>query len=262
MNRLQKKCALVSGGIHLLLLLILAVGPAFVSTKSEVVDMPILNFIPLKTTDAQVSNPGASASPPVRERTPTPVTPTPPTPPAAERKDETPPLETAKDQPRRIVPNLKPIVRNQTVTTQTTSTKPHTDDGAKENENRRRQLDSALSGIQNGLSSSTEIYSPGGGSGQSYANFLQSVKTIYADAWDVPSGVTDTSPIATVSVTIARDGSVVSSRITDPSGNALVDQSVQATLNRVRRTVPLPEDSKEMQRTVTIRFNVRAKLLG
>jgi TonB family protein len=261
MNRLQKKCVIVSAGLHLSLLLILVVGPAFVSEKkSQVDDMPVLNFIPLSTTDAKVSNPGERASASV-QRTETPSLPTPPTPPVT-RRETTPSVEPVKDPSHKIVPSLIPSVRNKPTPTTTTTTKPNTDDRAKENENRRRELDTALSGIKGGLSSSTEISSPGGGSGQSYANFLQAVKSIYADAWDVPAGVADSSPIATVSVTIARDGTVVSSRITDPSGNTLVDQSVQATLDRVKVAVPLPEDSHEMQRTVTIKFNVKAKLLG
>ena len=99
---------------------------------------------------------------------------------------------------------------------------------------------------------------PGGG-GPTYANFLQSVKTIYTAAWIVPEGVTDDEATATASVTIARDGTVVSARIIRSSGNSLADQSVEAVLRRVTVAVPLPDDAKENQRTVTIKFNVKAK---
>jgi TonB family protein len=63
----------------------------------------------------------------------------------------------------------------------------------------------------------------------------------------------------TVSVTIARDGKVILARITNASGNSAVDRSVQTALDRVPYAVPLPEDSKENQRTVDIRFNAKAK---
>src|SRR5262245_45359448 len=125
MNRLQKKCVIVSAGMHLSLLLILVIGPGFVpSKKSQLDDLPIIDFIPLKTTDAMVSNPGASASAPTQQRTATPATPTPPTPPNTQRKDNTPAVE--KDQTPRIVPNLNRTVRNSNTpkptTTATTTT--------------------------------------------------------------------------------------------------------------------------------------------
>ncbi|MGN6554678.1 MAG: hypothetical protein ACTHLW_13290 [Verrucomicrobiota bacterium] len=46
------------------------------------------------------------------------------------------------------------------------------------------------------------------------------------------------------------------------SSDPAVNQSVQMTLDRVSRVVPLPDDSKDNQRTVTINFSVKAKLLG
>lgn len=98
-----------------------------------------------------------------------------------------------------------------------------------------------------------------GGGGPTYANFLQAVKTIYANAWVVPEGVTDDEATATASVTIARDGTVRDARILRRSGNALADASVEAVLRRVTFAVPLPADAKENQRTVTIKFNVKAK---
>lgn len=99
---------------------------------------------------------------------------------------------------------------------------------------------------------------PGGG-GPTYANFLQAVKTIYANAWIVPDGVTDDQATTTASVTIARDGTVLNARILRPSGNALADESVEIVLRRVKFAAPLPEDAKENQRTVTIKFSVKAR---
>lgn len=59
MNRLGQKCAIASIGLHLLLLVVLVVGPAFVGAKSKPEDnMPILDFIPIKTTDDKVSGGG------------------------------------------------------------------------------------------------------------------------------------------------------------------------------------------------------------
>jgi TonB family protein len=121
----------------------------------------------------------------------------------------------------------------------------------------------AVRGIESGLSGSTtiELQGPGGG-GVPYANWKQAVKTAYDRAWVLPAGVAADSATTTVTVTIARDGTVISSSITRFSGNADVDQSVQATLDRVRYAAPLPDDAKEDQRTITIYFDVKAKLLG
>ena len=99
---------------------------------------------------------------------------------------------------------------------------------------------------------------PGGG-GVPYANFLQAVKSRYQQAWIVPDGITDDNATVAASVTIARDGTVMSARITRSSGNAAVDRSVQVTLDRVKWAAPLPDDAKEDQRTVSINFNVAAK---
>jgi TonB family protein len=63
-------------------------------------------------------------------------------------------------------------------------------------------------------------------------------------------------------VTIGRDGNVISARITRRSGNSAVDESVRATLDRVTYAAKLPRDAKEDRRTVTINFNVRAKRLA
>jgi TonB family protein len=103
-----------------------------------------------------------------------------------------------------------------------------------------------------------------GGGGPTYANFLQAVKSDYARAWDgsVPDGATEANAVATASVTIARDGTVLSARIVRSSGKPLVDASVQAVLDRIRKTVPIPEDSKDKQRTVEINFRVNPRNLA
>ena len=64
---------------------------------------------------------------------------------------------------------------------------------------------------------------------------------------------------AKVTVTIARDGTVISARILTPSGDAGVDASVQRTLDRVTFIAPFPEGATETERTYTINFNLKAK---
>ena len=64
-------------------------------------------------------------------------------------------------------------------------------------------------------------------------------------------------------MTIGRDGSVISSRILNPSGDSRVDNSVRRTLDRVTFVAPFPDGAKEKDRTFIINFNLKAKrLLG
>src|SRR5690606_15587917 len=115
--------------------------------------------------------------------------------------------------------------------------------------------------VRGGLSSSTEIKLKGpGGGGVPYANFLSAVKSVYSRDWQVPETADDSATVV-ASITIARDGRVLSARITRSSGSSAVDRSVQITLDRVKFAAPLPETATENQREVTINFNVKAAKL-
>ena len=60
MNRLQTKCVIATAGIHLLLLVILFVGPAFFAPRHQEDDSRILTVIPANLIDAPF-NSGARA---------------------------------------------------------------------------------------------------------------------------------------------------------------------------------------------------------
>ena len=127
MNRLQKKCLIATVGVHLLLLLILIVGPAFFAPRPKADDLQVLDVIPANLIDAAFSSGVANAAPPP----PAPVTPpTPPTPPPpvpvvvppapvpepvkpvrnVEKPDLKPVEPVAKPPDHKII--LKPVVRN------------------------------------------------------------------------------------------------------------------------------------------------------
>lgn len=297
MNRLQKKSFVASTGFHLLLLLILLVGPAFVASRNPPDTMPVLDFVPLKTVDALISgggNPKANPPPATFEKPePTPpapvVKPAAPPPPKAREpdppKDEVKEVSPPKDpeysvEPSKAAKPKKPAIEFTRVKRPTTDPKAQAKAQAKaraEAEAReaereyarqvadrqqrlRAALGNAVNNLEEGRSGSTtiELKGPGGG-GVPYANFLQAVKSVYQRAWIVPDGITDENATVAASVTIARDGTVVSKRITRSSGNPAVDRSVQVTLDRVKYAAPLPDDAKENQRTVGINFNVAAK---
>jgi len=274
MDRLQKKCFVVSAGLHLLLALILMIGPAFLSSRTKSDEMPPLDFIPWKTVDAQASGGGNPiAKPP-------PATPlTPPRPEAAQPPPETarqplPPKEIKPPKPesesfeasnepkqKKLQISTTPVLRKSTA--QKISKPPAQADARMQQlaELRSRaatQLSKAVRSLTD-LSSSTTIEEVGHGGGAAYANYAQIVKSIYEQAWIPPDDASNDEAITKVTVTIANDGQVLSANIVHQSGDSKVDSSVRRTLDRVTFIAPFPDGAKEKERTYTINFNLKAK---
>ena len=292
MNRLQKKCFIVATGLHLLLALILLIGPAFLTSSSKPEDVAVIEFLPDNLTDGQAQGGGSpnggaptpiplppQPTPTVTPPTPAPAaeklpTPEPPKPPKVKPQEVTPPTddpaptESARTtKPNKIEISTTPVIRKTDAKAiaqakAAAEAKAAAKAAADQNSRIASALNSAASRIEGGVSKRTDIkLSPGsGGGGPSYGNWLSAIKKIYTDAWIVPDGVTDDSATVTATVTIARNGDVLTTSIVRASGNPIVDHSVKATLDRVTTTRPLPEGAKEDQRTVTINFNVKAKL--
>jgi len=288
-NRLQKKCFVASAGIHLLLALILFIGPGFLPSRSKPDDLPILTFVPLKTVDDLISgggNPNAQSAPITPVPTPPqpkPQTAPPPQPEPQKIQEPDPPkdIKPAKQPDDSVQPSKEPQAKKIEISTKlvTRQKDSSSDKKAREEAEARqlakaqadarrrlaRQFGRAADQIGNELSGGTtvEMRGPGGG-GIPYANFFAAVKKAYDDAWVLPpDGVINDDAVTVASVTIARDGTVVSHRITHLSGDSVVDHSVQLTLERVTYAAPLPDTSREDTRTVSISFSVKAKrLLG
>ena len=286
MNRLQKKCLIASTGFHLLLGVILLIGPAFLSSNTKPEDVSVIEFLPMITSDSAAAGggdpKGGTPPPTVVPVPPTPATPvvTPPAP--APVVEKTPPNEPVKkprirevtppNEPKESPEAVKPSAHKIEVSTTPVIRKYDPQAAAKakaaaeakataaENKRIASAINRAASNFSDNFSGETSIVLKGsGGGGVPYGNWLSAIKKIYTDAWVVPDGVTDDSATVTASITIARNGDVLSRSIVRPSGNPLVDHSVKATLDRVTRAAPLPEGAKEDQRTVTINFNVKAK---
>ena len=290
MNRLQPKCFIASAGFHLLLMVILLVGPAFLSSKSKLDNSPILDVIPGKLIDAAFSgggNPNAKPPPPAPPTPPAPqvAQPAPAPEPPKVRAPEPPPepekevksakpdpnsLETSDDHKRK-----KPEVSTTAVTrkadtaktVKTPSTTTSTDNEERRVADARRRaadlIGASARSLRNDVSSGTtiEAFGPGGGD-EVYAPYDQAVRSIYWHAWMPPEDTASDAAITKATVTIASDGSVLSARILKPSGDASVDRSVQRTLDRVTFIAPFPEGAKDKQRTYTINFNLKAKRLS
>ena len=291
MNRLQKKCLIATAGFHLLLLVVLLVGPGFFTAKPKMDDTQVLEVIPENLIDAAFSSGVKAVQPPpstppqpqpkpvVTLPTPTPEPPKPvvkpepvkqPDPEPVKPPDKLPPddlkpvVKPSTKPPEHIIkPDLKPIIRK-TPPKDTDNSAAEAE--AKEQKRLRDQkakafLNAARS-IKENSSSATTVEMPGTSS-VSYANYASVVKSIYTQAWTPPDDTASDDANVRVSVVIGRDGSVITSRVLTPSGDASVDRSVQRTLDRVTFIAPFPDGSKEKEKTFIINFNLKAKrMLG
>ena len=274
MNRLQKKCVIGTAGVHLLLAVILVVGPAFFYSKPKADDLQVLDVIPANLIDAAFNSGVANATPPP----PAPVTPPQPPPPAPVVTPPAPaPQKVEKTEPvkppDKLSPdNLKPVEktaktesRKIQISTQlvarTTPKNSPTTDNSQQQQRQARAIQSAIRNLKNNLTSATTVDMPGNSS-VAYANYATVVKSVYEQAWILPNDVSDNANTK-VSVTIANDGTVISARIITPSGDSGLDASVQRTLERVKSIAPFPEGATEKERTYIINFNPQVKrLLG
>lgn len=295
MNRLQKKCVIATAACHLLLLVILFLGPAFFWRHSEPDNLPMLKVIPSTAVDAALSSGVANpqpAPPPQQpqpqppEPTPQPPTPepvvTPPTPapepvqpvepkpeetkPEVEQPDDQPsidPTPAPKPKPKHTIDvDLTPVhaSTHKTHHAEATAQEQEQADREARAEERRRAaaLQALTSSLEHGLSGGTDVQMPGAGAA-SYANYGQIVKSMYYDAWTTPDNDANESASPKVRVVIARDGTVISAHIIESSGDDAVDASVQQALDRVTTIQPFPDGATESQRTYTIKFNLKAK---
>lgn len=269
MNRLQKKCVIGTVGIHLLLLTLLIVGPAFFNPTPKN-DTQVLDVIPANLVDAAVNSGVANAQPPP----PAPVTPPqPPTP----RVVQPPPPAPAPSFLQKVENYFTPPKPAPTVTPDLTKTerptKPHEDKiqvnltkttrtvsknspPQSSNTSNARAINNAIRSLSHSLSSSTKIDMPGNASA-AYASYASVIESVYEQALrsQVPDRVANANEKTKVSITVANDGTVLSSHIISPSGDPAWDNAVQRTLDQVTFIAPFPDGATEKERHYTLSFN-------
>ena len=280
MNRLQKKCAIATVGIHLLLLAILIVGPAFYNPQPKPENTQVLDVISPNLIDAAFNVGRKDATPPAPtpeitppppvQPPPTPQVQTPPPPPPkpvepkptlTERVEKlftpAPKPEPAKPAPVKPEPKHHEIqVNTQRVTRLATRNSTPNPTAASKPDN-SKAIASAIRNLRQKLSPGMVVDVPGV-STVAYSSYRDALATIYYNAWVTPEGVANDEADTIVKIIIARDGTVVSSRIVTPSGNAKIDDSVRRALNRVSFVAPLPDQSKSEQE-FNLDFNLKTK---
>src|SRR5947207_10149967 len=229
MDRLQKKCAIGSAGGHLLLPLILFVGPAFLSSPSKPDNSPILDIVPSILVDAAISgggNPKGARPPAALPQPPTPPAEQPqPKPQPVKVQEPDPPKEIAKANPpeqqdpdafelkdskKKPQISLTPIIRKPS--SNKTSPPISNSEGQEKQlaDKKRRAADmlaKAAGSLKDDISSSTtlEPLGPGGG-GPVYAGYDQFVRSIYYHAWVPPEDTASENAIVKATVTIGSGG--------------------------------------------------------
>ena len=257
MSRLLKKCLFLSIGLHILLAAVLLICTAFFVAKPEKI-MPTLSMIAPDVLDnllnpQPVSTPRKNPNPPVRRI----VTPTPPK--KVTPKKQPPSLKPTKSKvtPK---PKRKTIkIAQNTQTSKGATGRPKKNTHPKTPPVSAKQLNTIKS-MRNQLSAAINVNVAGANAAAftSYANFVVGV---YRRTWEplIPSELAR-SRIAKVSVTIRRDGRVLSAKIIRKTGDAALDRSVQRALDRVRTIgKSFPSGSKDSQRTFTLDFTPRIR---
>ena len=115
--------------------------------------------------------------------------------------------------------------------------------------------------LRTSLSPPTEIGTPGD-STVAQANYASIVKSVYDRAWTLPDNIAGENENVKVSVTIASDGTVINARIITSSGDAVLDASVQRTLERVTFVATFLKGMTEKEWTRTISFNPENKRMS
>jgi TonB family protein len=278
MNRLHRKCLVASTAVHGLLLLVLLVGAAFRDAPPQPPEMTVLDVIPNRIVDELLSGGPPPETAPSLAPSPAPPPPTPvlvPAPtlepeptrtvpePKVEPKPQPPPKKPApapEPKPKVADPKpapAKPKIQVAPIKPQSTTPKrPPVQSGIqpKVADELEQRFSSTASRLSSKLTPRTTVVVPGPG-GEAFANYGQVVISIYQKQWIKPIGIEQTATVK-ATVVIARDGRVVSARITRLSGNRTVDESVERVLQRVKTVAPFPEGATDTTRTFDLSFEL------
>lgn len=297
MNRLRKKCFIASVGLHALLLIVLVVSPAFRSKDDKKVAPPPVRVIDgalvAKVLAASAPAPSAptppapepvvkqeTPKPPVKQPEPPKSKPTPkpqpkPEPKPAPKKTTKPapkPKAVSKPKPKTVsqpkpkpkwkpkktvkVANLNNLVSQSNSSAAEKERREAEKRAERERKRQMAELDSVLSSVK--FSSQVKVRASGGSS-RATMDYGSYVMSTYDRQWREPSQIAVNGHTASVTVTIRKDGSVASARLSKRSGVSVLDKSIQDLIDRVRRFKPFPSGMNESQQTFTIDFSVRAK---
>jgi len=234
MGRLKRSCVVGSVVFHALILAMLVLGPMLLAKREEKVR--VIDLVPSEVIDKLLAPAAPVAAPPA---------PAPPKPKQPEPKKVQP---KPKPKPKPIPP--KPKIK---VNLNSNVRKP--DAQKKESQKEAAKRQTALNKLQTKLSDRTSVNVPLGR--YASANYESLIRRKYMDATIHPGAISG-DPVVKVRLVIARNGRILSARVTGKSGVASWDRSVQKALDRVKFIKPFPESMKGSQQTFNLNFNSRS----
>ena len=252
MGRLKRSCVVGSVVFHVLILAMLVLGPMLLAKRDETVR--VIDLVPSDVIDKLLA-PAAPVAPPPA---PPPPKPTPPKPEPKKiqlkpKPKPIPPKPKPKSKPK-SKPKPKPKIK---VNLNSNVRKPDARNtkAQKEAAKQREALNRSLNKLDTKLSDRTAVNVPLGR--YASANYESLIRRKYMDATIHPGAISG-DPVVKVRLVIARNGRVISARITSQSGLASWDRAVQKALDRVKFIKPFPESMKGSQQTFNLNFNSRS----
>ena len=242
MGRLKRSCVVGSVVFHALILAMLVLGPMLLAKREE--KARVIDLIPSEVIDKLLS-PAAPAAP---SPAPAPPEPKKPEPKKAQPKPKLKPKPLTQ-KPKKITPKPKPKIK---VNLNSNIRKP--DAQKKESQKEAAKQQTALNKLQTKLSGHTSVNVPLGK--YTSAKYESLIRRKYMDATIHPGAISG-DPVVRVRLVIARNGTILSARVTNKSGVASWDRSVQKALDRVKFIKPFPESMKGSQQTFNLNFNSR-----
>ena len=242
MGRLKRSCVVGSVVFHALILAMLVLGPMLLAKREE--KARVIDLIPSEVIDKLLS-PAAPVAPPPAPAPPKPKKPEP-------KKGQPKPKIKPKpltSKPKKITPKPKPKIK---VNLNSNVRKP--DAQKKESQKEAAKHQTALNKLQTKLSGRTSVNVPLGR--YASAKYESLIRRKYMDATIHPGAISG-DPVVRVRLVIARNGTILSARVTNKSGVASWDRSVQKALDRVKFIKPFPESMKGSQQTFNLNFNSR-----
>ena len=237
MSRLKRSCVVGSVVFHALILAMLVLGPMLLAKREEKVR--VIDLVPSEVIDKLLA-PAAPVAPGAPPPAPAPPKPKQPEPKKVQPKP--------KLKPKPIPP--KPKIK---VNLNSNVRKP--DAQKKESQKEAAKRQTALNKLQTKLSGRTSVNVPLGR--YASANYESLIRRKYMDATIHPGAISG-DPVVKVRLVIARNGRILSARVTGKSGVASWDRSVQKALDRVKFIKPFPESMKGSQQTFNLNFNSRS----
>ena len=255
MGRLKRSCVVGSVVFHILILAMLVLGPMLLAKRDETVR--VIDLVPSDVIDKLLA-PAAPVAPPPAPAPPKPTPPKPEPKKIQPKPKPKPKIITPKPKPKIITPKPKPKPKIK-VNLNSNVRKPDARNtkAQKEAAKQREALNRSLNKLDTKLSDRTAVNVPLGR--YASANYESLIRRKYMDATIHPGAISG-DPVVKVRLVIARNGRVISARVTSQAGLASWDRAVQKALDRVKFIKPFPESMKGSQQTFNLNFNSRSFL--